>query len=436
MGERPHIFPFRLPPPRGVPLALALIFFPITLPQAHAQTPRLTFDDNLNTAPPAEPPPQNQFPTGDWLGLRTSLANNGLTLGGYVQLDTTKVLHGGADTDKTPVRYLLDLNATYDASTFLPDATFFLDFQSHDGPNASATVGDIQGFDNLDAPHFVQIYQLWFQQLLFDKQLRIKVGKIDINTSDFSIMDHCREFLASAPAYNVTNFPIITYPDPAPGAEFFYTAPNNLYAGFGAFYSNSHQTVLDFVGHPEKVELISGGTYFIAETGDRWTLHANNADLPGHGAIGAWYHTGEFPSLTNPATEIHGTPGAYLFLDQTLYAQAAAQNRPKQDIGAFFSAGYTDSRTIPIQENLAAGICATGFIPARPDDAIGLFTSWSRLSPTSTPTPHHDETAIETFYKLQLTPYFSLKPDLQYITTPGGRFPDALVATLRAEIDF
>jgi porin len=396
----------------------------------------------LSLDQPPAPSPPHQYPTGDWWGLRTTLANNGLALGGYVQLDVTKNLRGGADTDKTPTRYLLDLNATYDAAKFLPDATLFLDFQSHDGPNGSKTVGDIQGFDNMDAPHFVQIEELWYQQLLFDKQLRIKAGKIDINTSDFSIFDHGKEFLASAATYAVTNYPIITYPDPAPGVEFFYNpampkdSPHAPYVGFGAFYSNSHQTVLDIVGHPERVELTDGGSYLITELGDRWILHANNTDLPGHAAIGGWYHTGEFKELTNPTTEIRGTPGAYLFADQTLYATAPSQSHPKQDLGAFFSAGYTDFRTIPIQQNVAAGISATGFIPSRPNDIVGLFASWSHLSPTTTPTPHDSETAIETFYKLQLTPWASLKPDLQYIISPSGKYPDALAFTLRAEIDF
>jgi len=396
----------------------------------------LSLDQTPATSAPAPPPPPPQYPTGDWWGFRNTLANHGLTIGGLVQFDVTKNLRGGADTDKTPTRYLLDLSATYDASKFLPDATLFLDFQSHDGPDGSKTVGDIQGFDNLDGPHFVQIYQLWYQQLLFDKQLRIKAGKIDINNTDFSIIEHGTEFLQSSATYAVTNYPFVTYPDPAPGAEFFFTAPNNLYAGFGAFYSNSQQNVLDFVGHPQSVELTSGGSYLITEVGNRWTLHANNSDLPGHAAIGAWYHTGESPKLTDPSTEIRGTPGAYLFADQTLYTQNAAQNHPKQDLGAFISFGLASPRTIPIQQNLAAGITATGFIHSRPNDIVGLLTTWAHLSPTTSPTPHHDETAFELFYKLQLTTWASLKPDLQYIISPSGKYPDALAFTLRAEIDF
>ncbi|MGN6367989.1 MAG: carbohydrate porin [Phycisphaerae bacterium] len=422
------------------PALLSLALLPAA---ALAQIPTLTIqDDTSPTSPPAQPASSANYPTGNWWGLRDSLANNGFSVGGLLQLDVSKTLSGGLDTNRTPTRYLLDLNVTYDASKFLPDASFFLDFQSHDGPNASAaTVGDIQGFDNLDSPHFVQIAQLWYQQLLFQKQFLIKAGKIDAN-ADFSVIEHGKEFLNSAAAYADCNFPMVTYPDPAPGAEFFFspTMPDNSrhnpYAAFAAFYSNGHQTFLDFVGHPQTVELISGGTYMIAEAGDRWTLHAHGQDLPGHAAIGGWYHTGEFNRLTNPAEQIHGAAGAYAFLDQSLYSSPASDNHPAKDLGIFLSAGLADPRSIPIQQNLAAGIAATGFIPSRPHDSLGLFAADAHLSEFQSHTPHHHELALELFYKLQLTPFFSLKPDLQYILSPAGQSPDATVLTLRAELDF
>lgn len=40
------------------------------------------------------------------------------------------------------------------------------------------------------------------------------------------------------------------------------------------------------------------------------------------------------------------------------------------------------------------------------------------------------------FYKLQITSWASLMPDLQYIIHPGGQYPDALVGTLRFTVNF
>src|ERR1700744_6190054 len=54
---------------------------------------------SLDQAPGSAPPPQ--YPTGDWFGFHTTLANNGLTIAGLTQLDVTQNLRGGADTNAT-----------------------------------------------------------------------------------------------------------------------------------------------------------------------------------------------------------------------------------------------------------------------------------------------------------------------------------------------
>ncbi len=44
------------------------------------------------------------------------------------------------------------------------------------------------------------------------------------------------------------------------------------------------------------------------------------------------------------------------------------------------------------------------------------------------------ETNIELFYKAQLLPYLTIRPDLQYVANPSGRYRDALVFGLRFEV--
>ena len=46
------------------------------------------------------------------------------------------------------------------------------------------------------------------------------------------------------------------------------------------------------------------------------------------------------------------------------------------------------------------------------------------------------ETAIELFYKAQLSPWMMLQPDLQFIANPGGDGRDAFVFGLRMELLF
>src|SRR5665213_3530124 len=76
----------------------------VTASGADIVAPILSLDDAPSTAPAVDAP---SFASGDWFSTRTGLWKKGLTVGGFVQLDMTKVLHGGVDTDSYPLRYLL-----------------------------------------------------------------------------------------------------------------------------------------------------------------------------------------------------------------------------------------------------------------------------------------------------------------------------------------
>ncbi len=395
-------------------------------------SPATLFLDDSNGSPssaPAAPPP---YPlTGDWWGTRRTLDQHGITFAGSVFLDATRTLTGGLKQDKTALQYLLELSANVDTEKLwgIHGGTFFIDFENHNGSNPSPElVGDLQNFDGNDAGHFTQIDQLWYQQLLAGDKLRIKLGKIDAN-ADFSLIEHGKEFLNSSPSYSPTIFPMVTYPDPAPGGEFFWNPSSLFYAGVAAFYSNQHQTFLDFAGHPSAIEREAGGAFMIGEAGARWTLPGN---LVGHAGIGGWGHTGTFPDFHGGHAE--GTGGGYFFADQSLFHEAANQP-PDRDLGVFFQYGLSDPSVSPIAEHIGGGLAATGVIPGRSADIFGIGPTWVRLGDFHRDSS--DEFALEAFYKLQLTRWMNFKPDLQYIRHPGGMdVGDALVFTLRAEVDF
>jgi len=383
-------------------------------------------------APHAEPP---QYPlTGDWGGYRSTLHDRGIDFAGSILLDTSRNLTGGFTQDKTVFRYLLDMSATLDTEKLFGwhGGTLFIDFQNHDGKNGSGDLTrDVQGFDNIDGSHFTQLYQFWYQQLLAGDTLRIKAGKIDANT-DFSLIEHGKEFINSSPSYSLTIFPMVTYPDPAPGAQMFWSPAGTWYLAAGGFYSNQHQTFLNFAGHPEAIERAAGGAFLIGEAGARWSL-SGSLNYPGHAALGAWGHTGEFPKFQGGHAE--GTGGFYAFADQSVYQQALPGGT-NRDVGLFLQYGASDPSVSQMAQHIGGGITATGLLPGRPVDITGLAASWVRLGDLIG-TRYGDETAVELFYRLQLTNWFNFKPDLQYIRHPGGLpVQDALVFTLRAEVDF
>jgi porin len=369
--------------------------------------------------------------TGDWGGARTALARRGLSLAGVVLLDISQNFHGGLDTGSTPVHCLLSLNATLETEPLLhwPGGTAYLEFLSHDGPAASATLtGDTMGFDNADALSFVQFYQLWYQQLLLDDKLRVKIGKMDAN-NDFSVAEHSREFLNSTMAYSIAMFTLPTYPDAAPGAALFFNVTDTFYVGGGVFYSNRSDTFLDIAGSPSQSRGSAGGMFGIGEVGYHWKF----ADLPGHAGVGGWTHTGTFAAVNGGPQVYKGTSGYYGFADQTLWVNESGQG--PREAGLFANFGSANENVSAVANQAAAGITAIGLFPTRPADVTGLGAAWIGLGNLPA-TPHSAEWSIEVFHKCVLTPWASIKTDLQYIHEPSGSLPDALVGTVRVQVDF
>ena len=76
---------------------------------------------------------------------------------------------------------------------------------------------------------------------------------------------------------------------------------------------------------------------------------------------------------------------------------------------------------------VAAGAVYTGLIPSRDEDVVGTGLAWTELFQSGT----NHETVFEFFYKAAITPRVSWQPDLQYVVSPSGIHPDALVVGVR-----
>jgi porin len=101
--------------------------------------------------------------------------------------------------------------------------------------------------------------------------------------------------------------------------------------------------------------------------------------------------------------------------------------------------GWSDPDGREAGWHAGAGVVWNGPIGGREDDATGFGATWVGFSRRAgSPFEERGELALELFYRLQLTPFFSVKPDIQYVLDPSGD-PDidnALVTTLRIEVQF
>jgi porin len=162
-------------------------------------------------------------------------------------------------------------------------------------------------------------------------------------------------------------------------------------------------------------------------------------------AFGTWHYTATYPyvgiagSLGVPQ---RGSSGAYAVGEWRLLGRSA---QATQTLAGFVQLGSASPRTNRFGNYAGLGLVATGWIPGRTGDQIGLAVASARngapylqsqiaqdLAVTS------DETTFELSYLTQITRSVMVQPDLQYVRHPNtsSALRNAWVAQLRFEVVF
>jgi porin len=377
-----------------------------------------------------------------WHPFKEEIAGRGIGFELYYSADFFVNTRGGRNTeDAFQYRGLLDFGITLETEPLglWSGGTFFVNFINNQGIDITERhVGDVQVVNNADAPNDTRLYEYWYQHALFDGRLRLKVGKMDAN-ADFAGGLFRAEFVHSSPGVSPT-IPMPTWPDSALGAVVFVEPVDWLYFNAGIFDARGTGTRSGF----ETAFHSPHESFTIFELGLRPTLSLfGQDDLPGQYAVGGWYHSGPWPVYFNdlggrlaPRAET-GNAGLYVTFDQLVYREPRADSEIEQGLGVFFQFGWAPSDKNEITQHYGAGFQYYGPIPGRDHDILGLGVHHVSLSgKVQSLEERYAETAIELFYKAQVTKWLSLKPDLHYIINPGGDGRDALVAGVRVEWTF
>lgn len=367
---------------------------------------------------------------GDLYGTRSRLNSLGIELEMTYVGETFRNMRGGLNTSgASDYRGNFDLVLTADPERFgLGPGTIYFYAQNGHGKGISEDhAGDAQVLSNLDACYLSQVSEYWIEQLYFNEKLRIKVGKQDSNV-DFVAVDYGGIFAGSSAAV-IPTIPMPTFPDPGLGVSAFWDAAEWISFGAGFYEGSPDGRTSGFntaFGN-------DGGSFTIAQLSLKTAL-GNKGQLSGTYRFGGWYHSSDFDSVCNtrPTASFAGNHGYYLAFDQMLYRE---QEGSDQGLGAFFQLGFNpDDDRNEIDRYVGFGLNYTGPFEGRDDDVIGLGlnqAAWSdRVDGLSR------ETAIEFFYKAQLTESIAVQPDIQYIANPGGDGKDALALGVRFEIAF
>lgn len=331
---------------------------------------------------------------------------------------------GGIST-RNATRYLglLDIGVTIDLERThcpLPGRIHVLGQTTHGQGLTDRFVGDSLVLSDIDpSRNLTQLGGFWWEFGFLDEGVRFRVGKQDVNT-EFVYMETAQHFVQSS--FELTpNSALPTYPQQSLAVVSLMDLSPSLQFKLGIWDALAVPGTWGFSGNDT--------VFLVAELEYRYTLGPDQ--LPGTCSISGGHLTsGEFAG--QPLDRSHGFAFQW---EQVLFREESHELQDMQGL-SMFVAYYprffgVDRLEEAIGDSAASGLVYTGLLPMREHDVIGVGVSWAELFQGGT----NQETAIEVFYRAEITPRVRLQPDLQYIVTPSGIHPDALVLGLRFQLE-
>jgi porin len=427
---------------------------------------------------------ERNYATGDWGGLRTTLAERGVVFNFTYTADGFGVVSGGL---KRGVLYngLLDLGTDIDLEKLLgwKGGHFHVNAIYPHGENGSANyVGDIGTFSNIEAYDTWRLYELWLEQSFFEDRFSLRAGQITFD-SEFAVLDaYGGLFIQSGfgtPTALSVNLPLPAYANAAPGVRLRFEPVAGFAIQAAVFDGNvapgltpdrspdaavstefnrhgTHWAVREdegalFVGEisyrfnqPPEEELSATRT-----TTDARLLSAPAAPLsPARGLAGSYeagflYATDSFADIYDvtladlrsslapvTARDRGANYGIYLNIEQEVWREPASED---EGLGVFAHAVWMPPDRNYVEFSIEGGLYYHGLIPGRDHDALGLGIACLRVSDDvaaavdaanrsdRTSQSRPDfEATLELVYRYQVTPWFSIQPHAQYVIQPGA----------------
>lgn len=427
---------------------------------------------------------EREYATGDWGGLRTSLAARGIIFNFTYAADPIGVVSGGI---KRGVLYngFLDLGTDIDLEKLAgwKGGHFHVNAFHPHGANGSANyVGDIGTFSNIEAYDTYRLYELWLEQSFFEDRFSLRVGQITFD-SEFAVLDaYGGLFVQSgfgAPEAFSANLPLPVYPNATPGIRlriepiegFAMQAAvfdGNVAPGLVPDPSPDAAVSTEFNRHGTHWALRPDeGALFVGEVSYRFnqppeeelSATRTSADdrplgapaapvAPQRGLAGSYeggflYHTDGFADIHDVTLADLGSSLApvearhrganyaiYVNIEQEVWREPGSED---QGLGAFAHAVWMPPNRNYLEFSIEGGLYYHGAIPGRDHDALGLGIACIRISDqvagAVNAANQHDHTStsqpdfeatIELIYRYKVAPWFSIQPHVQYVIQPGG----------------
>ena len=400
---------------------------------------------------------QRETLLGDPDGLRTlaagmGIASNPVYIGEVMGNPTGGIEHG--------ITYdgLLNVPLDVDVDRLTHGLTSDLVFHTnalwiHGQGLSTRKVGDFSNTSNIAGYNTVRLQELWLQQSFLRKRVSLRVGVLAADAEFFTSTTSSLFINGTFGAFtfvgaNLPDPPV--YPVAVPGIR-LAVAPVSFLSFQVGVYGGDSGGSQDQNNHGTNFNLRSGdGALIFAEAA--YTLNQSPGDrgLQGTYKLGSFVHTGSrnFNTFDSQARNVLGIGpiknrgtdfGVYGIGDQEIYKAGG------RTIAAFARVGGAPSDANFVDFYVDGGFNFTGFVPGRQRDILGVAVAYSNVSSDFSDSQRDqgspgfsNETVLEATYRINLAPWWSVQPDLQYIFNPSGQdgSHDALVLGVRTAIAF
>jgi porin len=382
--------------------------------------------------------------TGDWAGDRTRLKDKGVEIGVTYTGETFRNMAGGLRRG-TSYEGLLDLTLETDLEKLIGwrgAKTHIRAFQIHNagGLNAADYAGSLADPSNIDAYATTRLFTAWIQQD-FGKAGSIRIGQLAADDEFFG-SETAGGLLNGTFGWGNTlaaNLPSggPAYPLATPGVRAEFNASESFKILAGVFsgdpagrncYRNNPDADPQVCNKHGTTFSFSGGAFWMGEAQYLVNQGEQAKGLAASYKFGGWYHSGSFADQRFEVAH-DGNWGLYGVVDQMVWRGR------ESSVSLFLRGGIVPSDRNLVSWYIDGGIGVKGILPGRAGDTLTFGVAHAHISDDAaaadrdilllgTPYPiRTGETALELGYKMQVTPWWSVQPDIQYIIRPGGGDP-------------
>ncbi len=380
---------------------------------------------------------------GSIWGLRNDMEEAGVFLDMGFDGEIWSNVHGGITTG-TKLLGLGTVATGFDLETIagLEGSSIFVDGIWYHGSQPTALLIGADPSSNISSAeaesNFWRVYQIYFQQELFNKALTLRAGQLAADET-FMISEYAGLFINAqfgALPTEADNVAAPVYPTPAPGAYGEWSPEEQpWFARVGLYTADAGPDNSHNIGFSWELGGGVGGALFV-EGGRSYVW----AGMPGKATLGFIGANSPITNYQTGGTE-RGFYSLYTMVDQALILREDGSAR----LGAFWRFAWNPQSTRSQQQYYTdCGFNLFQPFPNRPRDIAGVAVGYERFygyfrasqAALGGPSVTDDQTVLEFTYSASLNDWLVVQPDFQMIFDPEFSGRDAYVVGMRASLVF